>query len=668
MKIKEIHVKNFRSILDETLTFDDLTILVGRNGSGKSAFLKALELFYNPSSIKTEVTEEDYYAKVTENEIEIAVIYGELSEKAKLEYGSYVDVSDDHKLKVILVISWENGKPEYSLHGLKLQNPDFNDIRNANKINEKREAYNKLREDKYYSDLAPTFRSFDEINEILDTWEKKNIEDEESENKCILSRDNGQFFGAENVGTGKLGHFTNLILVPAVRDAQEDTEEGKGSSIKKLIDLNVRNAQKIINDIDNFENRVQTEYTKMFGKSTNDRLIDLQRTLNKTLKRYVSDSKIGLKWSEESSVSIKMPEVRIKITEDGHASTVDRVGHGLQRALIFTLLQNVFEAQNVKFASNEQDHSSSDEQNSKQDDGSSLVLAIEEPELYQHPSRQRHFANILSELARGSIKDVVSNIQVVYTTHSPLFVGLDRFHQLRILRKKLSNRKEKITEIKKSSFTNVAKDLARIENKNNVEKIETKLSVKLKVIMTPWLNEGFFADVVVLVEGEHDRAVILGAAKSKKINLDEKGIAVIPCGGKLNLSRPAVIFKQFGIPVYLIWDADKRDSKDKLNANLLRLIEKNINEDEALSFVDHNGACFEDKIETTLVNEIGEELYTRLLAEECNNFDINIDDGLKNVVIAKNIIAKAREDNAEAKSINNIVSAILNLRKDLDSS
>lgn len=665
MKIKEIHVKNFRSILDETLTFDDLTILVGRNGSGKSSFLKALELFYNPSSIKIEVTEEDYYAKDTSNVIEIAVTYGELSEKAKLEYGSYVDISDDHKLKVVLIISCKNGKPDYSLHGLKLQNPDFKDIRNANKISEKREAYNKLRENQYYSDLAPSFRSFGELDEILDAWEKKNIENEKSENKCILSRDNGQFFGAENVGTGKLGHFTNLILVPAVRDAQEDTEEGKGSSIKELIDLNVRNAQQIIDDIDNFEIKVQTEYTEMFGKSTNDKLSDLQRTLNKTLKRYVSDSKIGLEWSEESSVSIKMPEVKIKITEDGYESTVDRVGHGLQRALIFTLLQNVFEAQNSKFASNEQDLSSPDEQNSEQGAGSGLVLAIEEPELYQHPSRQRHFANILSELAGGSIKDVVSNIQVVYTTHSPLFVGLDRFHQLRILRKKLDSRKEKITEIQKSSFMDVAGYLAHIENKTDIMKIEAKLRAKLKVIMTPWLNEGFFADVVVLVEGEHDRSVILGTALAKGKDFDEKGIAVIPCGGKGNLLRPAATFKQLGIPVYLIWDSDTSESENKLNASFLRFIERN--EDIASGFVENYGACFKDKIETTLISEIGEELYTYLLKEECDNFEINTDDGSKNAVIAKNIIVKAKEKSAEAKSINDIVSKILNLRESLDS-
>lgn len=48
MLISAVHVKNFRSILEESLPCDRLTALVGRNGSGKSTFLAALEFFYDP--------------------------------------------------------------------------------------------------------------------------------------------------------------------------------------------------------------------------------------------------------------------------------------------------------------------------------------------------------------------------------------------------------------------------------------------------------------------------------------------------------------------------------------------------------------------------------------------------------------------------------------------
>ena len=49
MIIESINIKNFRSILDEVLYCENLTVLVGTNGAGKSSFLHGLDLFYNAS-------------------------------------------------------------------------------------------------------------------------------------------------------------------------------------------------------------------------------------------------------------------------------------------------------------------------------------------------------------------------------------------------------------------------------------------------------------------------------------------------------------------------------------------------------------------------------------------------------------------------------------------
>ena len=60
MRVQSLHVKNYRCIRDAELSLDSRTALVGRNGSGKSAFLGALELFYKP---EMPVTEEDFYCR-----------------------------------------------------------------------------------------------------------------------------------------------------------------------------------------------------------------------------------------------------------------------------------------------------------------------------------------------------------------------------------------------------------------------------------------------------------------------------------------------------------------------------------------------------------------------------------------------------------------------------
>lgn len=47
LKIKQIHIKNFRSIVNEVINVEQMNIYVGLNDAGKSNILKALNLFFN---------------------------------------------------------------------------------------------------------------------------------------------------------------------------------------------------------------------------------------------------------------------------------------------------------------------------------------------------------------------------------------------------------------------------------------------------------------------------------------------------------------------------------------------------------------------------------------------------------------------------------------------
>lgn len=70
------------------------------------------------------------------------------------------------------------------------------------------------------------------------------------------------------------------------------------------------------------------------------------------------------------------------------------------------------------------------------------------------------------------------------------------------------------------------------------------------------LGEGFFADVVLLVEGSTDRALLTGAAAKDSVPLLLDGIFVGEAGGKTRLLLPYVIFDSIGVPVYLVADND----------------------------------------------------------------------------------------------------------------
>ena len=91
MIIKSIHVKRFRSLFDETLDCDYLTALVGPNGAGKSSFLRALDLFYLPTP---KFVEEDFYDENTEEDIEIAVTFGDLGPKERERFAGYINYGE----------------------------------------------------------------------------------------------------------------------------------------------------------------------------------------------------------------------------------------------------------------------------------------------------------------------------------------------------------------------------------------------------------------------------------------------------------------------------------------------------------------------------------------------------------------------------------------------
>jgi putative ATP-dependent endonuclease of OLD family len=650
MIIKSVHVKNFRSIVDESIACDKLTVLVGRNGTGKSSFLRAMEMFYDP---KVAVSAEDFYAEDTSKEIEIAVTFTDLSTDARPLFAHYLDGDD---LTVVRVFSL-SAKKQGTYHGMKLQNPDFVEIRNAGGKTEIRNKYNDLKSNPAYSAL-PAVRSADQAEEELKKWEASNPA------SCVRLRDDGQFFGFTEVGNGYLGRHTRFIHVPAVRDASEDATEGKGSCVTEIMDLVVRRTLADRKDYRTLKDETQKKYREIMDPSKLTELSDLQKQLSETLRYYAPEANVSMEWAKLADIDFPLPKAEVKLHEDGYKSSVQRTGHGLQRALILTMLQHLVAAKGVEVATEEGSPSGTESPEPGEPQLPDLVLAIEEPELYQHPSRQRHMASVLLKLSQGTIPGVAKRTQVLYSTHSPLFVGLDRFEQIHLLRK-VDNvaGKPRVTKAVKAELDAVAEEIWVAGGRQGDKYTADTLRPRLQAVMTPWVNEGFFADVAVLVEGEDDRAAILGVALAMGHVLDSGGISVIPCSGKNNLDRPLVIFRRLGIPVYVIWDGDQgeADSKPEDNRKLLRLHDRS--EEDWPCGVKDQYACFKVNLETTLEEEIGNELFDSLLSEAQGALGIpKKKAALKSPVVLQRIIEKASADGKSSATLEGIVEKIIALK------
>lgn len=46
MKLRKVTINNYLSLKEVTLSFDDLTVFVGKNGSGKTSIMEALYRFF----------------------------------------------------------------------------------------------------------------------------------------------------------------------------------------------------------------------------------------------------------------------------------------------------------------------------------------------------------------------------------------------------------------------------------------------------------------------------------------------------------------------------------------------------------------------------------------------------------------------------------------------
>ncbi|MGO9622267.1 MAG: ATP-dependent nuclease [Desulfobaccales bacterium] len=646
MIVKTVHVQNFRSILDEKIDCDNLTVLVGRNGTGKSSFLRAMEMFYDPSP---SVSSEDFYDEDTSPEIVIALTFSDLTEDEKALFASYID-GDDLTIARIFTLS---AKKSGTYHGMKLQNPDFAVIRNAGGKPEIRNKYNEVRANEKYSSL-PTVRNADQVEEELKKWEVTNP------GSCTRMRDDGQFFGFTEVGQGRLGRYTRFIRIPAVRDAADDATEGRGSCVTEIMNLVVRSTLANRTEFVLLKDDTQQKYREIMDPAKLTELSVLQTQLSDTLKCYAPEASVSLEWAKLLDIDFPLPKAEVKLHEDGYKSSVHRTGHGLQRAFILTMLQHLVAAKGMVNPTDGDTASEGEQTDAERPYLPSLILAIEEPELYQHPSRQRHMASVLLKLAHGAIPGVAKKTQVLYSTHSPLFVGLDRFDQIRLLRKvDHAAGKPRITKVANAEMSSVAEKLWDACGRQGDIYTADTLRPRLQAVMTPWVNEGFFADVTVLVEGEDDRAAILGMAQSMGHDFDSLGISVVPCMGKNSLDRPLVIFRQLGIPVYIVWDSDY-DDKDapKANRYLLRLVGQAEADWPAEVGVCH--ACFKTKLESVLSEEIGEELFNQKLSEVQAQLGIpNKKDALKNPTLLLKIVEKAVAEGKTSPTLKSIIEKIV---------
>jgi len=301
-------------------------------------------------------------------------------------------------------------------YGVVPQIPEFAAVRALSGAQKQLDQYRALREDENFSAL-PTARSQSDAAKAMDAFEQDPANADRLQN---LERPE-QFFGHAHAGAGRLDNFTSFVLVPAVHEAADETS--KRGAIQVLVDNLVTTALASRADIVGFRAEFEERFKQVYAPENLTEIDRVATAVNDLLGNYAPGVALSLNWQEAVPPTFGLPAFHTRLGDDAYDTPIALQGHGMQRALVLSLLQ-LMASQRGDIAASGDDHPVA---------APDLIIAIEEPELYLHPAQCRYLAALLAELATG---EDPPHIQVMYATHSPYFVRIDRFEQIRAIRRR----------------------------------------------------------------------------------------------------------------------------------------------------------------------------------------------------------------------------------------
>ena len=527
MRLTSAHVQGYRCVKDEVIDFGDLTALVGSGGVGKSAFLRAIDWCIN----ELPPDEADLHRDPEGNAAEAIVVTLTLNclESHDRDVLGRYGVGET----TTIVRSWRPGG-EARISGSAYFFPGFDGARKA-KGAQRRRLYQDLyrQEGRVRGFPRPMAETVAEADEHMDRYERENP------GECELRlAPAGHLFGFG--GGRKLRECFEYVFVSADADALDAFGLGRGSPLSRLL-TNIGGLDVTAQEeIDRLQRETQEKLSDIFGSARNEALKQIADGITERVRDYVPAAAVEL---EEALKPPRPPEAEpiVKVINDGgYPTDVERQGHGLQRTLVIAVLQELADALTANDSNGREPRPTK-----------SLMLAIEEPELYQHPLQARTLAAALRDLARADSKTRAP--QIAYSTHSEHFVRPTLFEDLRIVSRKDSG-----------ASSVVATDPGAVQRAlKAVGLVDQERQVRLTLASS--LSQAVFAKAVVLCEGKTDAAMLEAVAAVDR-PLEHDGIAIANCHGKSIIPIALAILAEFEIPTFVLFDADAQ-AKSRLEAN-----------------------------------------------------------------------------------------------------
>lgn len=288
----------------------------------------------------------------------------------------------------------------------------------------------------------------------------------------------------------------------------------------------------------------------------------LDENLNKHFKEIFSDLTLKIQASKEENIKIedafkKNHTISVCRHDGSRPESFLQNGHGVIRQALFNFI--AFLKENV--SSNKKEY----------------IILFEEPELFLHPRITFKLRESLYQLAENS------PYQILCATHSPMMIDISKPHSSLIRSIKLNDETTKTYQIGEDVF---AKDE---ERKQRVQMINR---------FNPHICEAFYADKVILVEGDTETIVYRDLLKRFYPNEE---VFVLNTGSKNNIPFFQEILINFRIKHFIIHDMDTEFNKNgnknsawTINQTIWNLVNEANDKEEGLARRYVHNANFEN--------------------------------------------------------------------------
>ncbi len=527
MNIIKAKIENFRSLKDTTIELEnDLSLIIGKNNSGKTSFLELLQKFLDSKSPKFNFndfstnTQEILCKIILDNNgisddkipfisLRLYIKYDENSNLANISE-VMMDLDPDNN---IVVLSFE-----CRLRNIPAINNDF--ITYCDKVDgrEKNEdtlaIFLKRKGSRYFETSRRSI--------FYDVKTKQLKEDEYidliKEKISIENIFNLKFIDAKRTVSNKPTDATLSSKAYTIYEKQEHENEEIEEELENVLAKTDSNLDDVYAKI--FESIIE-DVKNLGGMNVNDTNIKVMSTLQ------------GKSLLENNSSVVYEAENNAFLPESynglGYMNLISIIFD------IYILINEFYKTQN---------ETPSDVN----------ILFIEEPEAHTHPQMQYIFIKNIKELIAKYANGI--NLQTIITTHSAHIVSESEFDHIKYFKKENHNIISKnLTELQK-------------QYKKNNEEEHYRF---LKKYLTLNRSELFFADKVIFIEGSTERILMPAFIEkfdsensSNATPLKSQNISIIETGNYSHIFKKFIEFIRIKTLIITDIDTGKKNANNKM--------------------------------------------------------------------------------------------------------